>query len=52
MSAEEFWSDEHAEWIDEEGEEDGCDGLNEELGEIEENPKRAEFDRWWFEGWR
>ena len=43
MGAEEFWSDEHAKWINEEGEEDGCGGLNEELGEIEENLKRMEF---------
>ena len=44
MGAEEFLSDEHAEWIDEEGEEYGCGGLNEELSEIEENLKRMEFD--------
>ena len=44
MGAEEFRSDEHAEWINEESEEDKCDGLNKELGEIEENLKRVEFD--------
>ena len=30
--------------IHEEGEEDGCGGLNEELGKIEESLKRMEFD--------
>ena len=34
MGAKEFWSDERAERINEEGREDGCGGLNEELGEI------------------
>ena len=44
MGAEEFWSDEHAKWINEEGKEDGCGGLNKELGEIEKNLKRMEFN--------
>ena len=44
MDAEEFRSDEHAEWINEESQEDGCSGLNKELGEMEENLKRVKFD--------
>ena len=43
-SAEEFRSDERAEWIDEEGEEDAGDGLNEESGDIEKSLKEMEFN--------
>ena len=44
MGAEEFRSAECAECINEEGELDGGGGLNEELGDIEENPKGMEFN--------
>ena len=44
MDVEEFRSDERAEWINGEGEEDGSGGLNEELGDIEENLKGSEFN--------
>ena len=43
MGAEEFSWDEGTEWINEEGGKDGSGGLNEELGEVEENLKGREL---------